>query len=463
MSRFYVLWVTVICLVGLTGHAQTMSLREAVEQAILTNPKIDAAQASRRATVYGLDQAKGRFLPEIELDADVGQQKIDRPNGLGPESNAIWRDRRQATLSIRQVLFDGWERRYDIYRSQANISAAAYRVLVRSEAVGLTSVEAYIDVVRHNELLGLAQENVRRHQSLLGIIRERFDGGKSPVGDLEQTVERVESAKALVAQIKVAQATARAKFKNAVGISPPKLKPVAYATGIPKSVAAVTHAALQNNPRVKAAVAEADVSYFDKKQFHSTLYPQVYLEGSATRGEDLEGTPGRNDELEARVVLRWKLFDGGVRRSHEAELGERHSEKVTEQLILARQLTEEVEIAWGRLVEGRAEVEAIKREVVQNGKVVAAYRDEYNANKRSLLDVLDAENARFASEFELSNVIALHLLSSYELLAQMGTLLSTLGINAPDMPEPVAAGPVPRLLRSTTSQDQFAIPPLSQE
>ena len=437
-------------------------MREAVEQAVLTNPKIDAAQANRRATVYGLDQAKGRFLPEIELDADVGQQRIDRPNGLGPAVNDTWRDRQQATIGIRQALFAGWERIYDVYRSRAGISAAAYRVLIRSEAVGLTSVEAYIDVVRHNELLALAQDNVRRHQSLLSIIRERFEGGKAPVGDLEQTIERVESAKALVAQIKVAQATAHAKFKNEVGISPPKLKAVAYATGIPKTAAEVTSIALSNNPRVKAAIADTEVSYFEKQQFKSTLYPQVYLEGSATRGEDLDGTPGRNNELEARVTLRWKLFDGGVRRSHTSELSERYSEKVTEQLILARQLTEEVEIAWARLVEGRAEVEALKREVVQNGKVVAAYRDEYNANKRSLLDVLDAENARFASQFELSNVTALHLFSSYELLAQMGTLLATLGINAPAMPEPPAAGPMPLLLRST-SQDQFAIPPLSPE
>jgi adhesin transport system outer membrane protein len=328
--------------------------------------------------------------------------------------------------------------------------------------VGLSSVEAYIDVMRHNELLGLAQANVKRHESLLRIIRERFDGGKAPIGDLEQTIERVEAAKALVAQIKVAEATAHAKFKNAVGIPPSRLQGVAYATGIPENVAQVTNLALHNNPRVRAAVADVDVSYFEKKQFSSTLYPQVFLEGAATAGEDLEGTPGRNNELEARVVLRWKLFDGAVRRSRTAELGERHSEKIAEQLILARQLTEEVEIAWARLTEGRAEVNAIKREVQQNEKVVATYKDEYNANKRSLLDLLDAENARFASQFELSNVTALHLFSSYELLAQMGALLQTLGVNAPEMPDPPAAGLVPRLLRNP-SQDPFAIPSLSQE
>ena len=153
-------------------------------------------------------------------------------------------------------MFDGWDRANDIYRTQANISAASFKVMVRSEAVGLNSVEAYIDVVRHNELLALADDNVRRHQALLKIIQERYDGGRSPIGDLEQTVERVESAKALVARIKVARETAKAKYKNAVGVPASNLKPVKYATGIPKSVAEVTDRAIRNNPRVKEAVAE---------------------------------------------------------------------------------------------------------------------------------------------------------------------------------------------------------------
>lgn len=462
MSRLRVGLLSVaMTLATMTFDSNATTLSEAVQQAVLTNPKIDAAQANRRANEYSFKQATGRILPEVELGADIGQQKIDRPNGLGPDVNDTWQDRRQATISVRQVLFDGWDRANDIYRSQANISAASFKVMVRSEAVGLNSVEAYIDVVRHNELLALAEDNVRRHQALLKIIQERYDGGRSPIGDLEQTVERVESAKALVARIKVARETAKAKYKNAVGVPASNLKPVKYATGIPKSVAEVTDRAIRNNPRVKEAVAESQVAYFDQQQFKSTLYPQIFLEGAATRGENLEGTPGRNDELEAMVTLRWKLFDGGVRQNRTAELGERHSEKLAEQMILVRQLTEEAETAWARLVDGRAEVTAIKTEVAQNIKVVATYRDEYNANKRSLLDVLDAENARFSSQFELSNVISVHIFSSYELLAQMGVLLKTLGVHAQEIPD-VPSNPLPTLLRGP-SQQEFDIPALSQE
>lgn len=161
------------------------------------------------------------------------------------------------------------------------------------------------------------------------------------------------------------------------------------------------------------------------------------------------------------MTLRWKLFDGGVRRNREAELGERYSEKVAEQMILLRDLTQEVEIAWARLVDGRDQVAAIQREVGQNKKVVATYKDEYDANKRSLLDLLDAENSLFASQFELSNVTALHVFSSYELLAQMGVLLASLGVEAQQMPD-VPENPLPVFLRGP-SQKPFDIPALRQE
>ena len=40
--------------------------------------------------------------------------------------------------------------------------------------------------------------------------------------------------------------------------------------------------------------AEAVIADYDRLQFRSSLYPQLFLEGSATRGEDLEGTPRRS-------------------------------------------------------------------------------------------------------------------------------------------------------------------------
>jgi len=323
-----------------------MSLAEAVSRAVRTNPDIKAAQASQRATLQVRNQAAGRFLPEVNLNADFGFQRINRPEGFGPLVNDIWRNRRRATVNIKQVLFDGWDRINDYYSSQARISAASQKILARSETIALNVVEAYIDVLRHQKLLKLARDNVSRHRALLKLVQARVTGGASSSGDLEQTKERLQAALALVAQIKVARETSKAKFKRVVGIGPRKLSSVKRARYSYKSSASATRYAIAHNPRLKAISAEIDVAGFRRKQFRSTLMPQIYLEGSASRGIDLEGTPGRSDELKGMVVLSWKLYDGGIRQSRIAELHEREYEKIAEHDALIRQVREAVEIAW---------------------------------------------------------------------------------------------------------------------
>ena len=162
---------------SVTFQAQATSLKQAVHWAVETNPRIEAAQANQRASGFALEQARGRLFPEISIEADGGIQNINRPEGLAPAINNNKLTRRRATISIRQVLFDGFDRANDIYASQARIASASGRVLARAESVGLSAVEAYIDVRRHLVLLGLARENVKRHHMLLKLIQDRIEGG----------------------------------------------------------------------------------------------------------------------------------------------------------------------------------------------------------------------------------------------------------------------------------------------
>ena len=438
------------------GNAETIA--DVVSEAVATNPSVSAAQASRNATLRVLDQAKGRFLPEVDISADIGKQKIDRPEGLGPDINDVWRHRRQATVGFRQILFDGFDRLNGIYSSEARITSASYKILARSEAVALNAIEAYIDVERHNHLLYLAHEHVERHKSLLSLINQRLEGGKAPIGDLEQTKERLEGAKALVAQIDVARESAVEKFAATVGRRPGKLAPVKMAPGLPGSKEAALSMAKVNNPRVSAALQDIQSAGYDRDQFRSNLYPNVYLEGSASRGEELDGTPGKSEELKAMLVLRWKIFAGGTQRARVAELTEREAEKIAEHEILIRELEEAVGVSWARYSKGAAQVTALANQVSQNKKVVASYQNEYDADKRSLLDVLDAENTSFGNEFQLSNARAIRLFASYQLLAHMGNLLQELGVARPAGGDAAAIAPTPTF--NTFGLSSFTIPPL---
>ncbi len=416
--------------------AHAMSLREAVRYTVRQHPSIAAAQADRRATGYELRQAQGRLLPQVNLTSDIGYQKIDQPEGKGPAINNQWRLREEATVTVQQILFDGWDRANDIYRNAARIDASAYRVMERSEALGLRAVEAYIDVRRHSRLLGIANDNVRRHEQILRLVRGRRQGGKASKGEVDQALERLAGTKAVVAEIRQALLDAQAKFRNVIGKETQRTRPVMLPRGMPASRSAAVKIAIVSNPTIQAAAADIDVAKFGREQAKSGFFPQVSLEGRAALGNDISGTPGRNEDLSGKVVLTWNIFDGLITTNRNRAAAERFAQAEAERQARIRETAEAVERAWAAFVTGGERVDSFRQQVTLNRKVVKGYLEEYELSKRTLLDLLDSENALFNSRFQLESIHAVHLFSAYQVLASMGKLLQNLGIAPP--PETLA-------------------------
>ncbi len=415
----------------LATQAHALSLREAVAKAVQNNPEIQSVIAARRASDYQLRQAQGALLPRLDLTADFGAQRIDRPQSLSASLNRNWRNRRQASLTVRQILFDGWYRANDIYKNAARVDAVALRVLERSQALGLSAVEAYIDVRRLNHLFRLAKENAKRHEEILNLIRLRKKGGKSPASELDQTLERVAGAKAIVAEIKQSLLEANAKFRRVIGVKPGITSPVGFPKRLPGSRRLAVQRGLAENPSIKAAEAEIDVAKFDRKQSTSAFYPEISLEGSATYGSDISGIPGRDNDLTGRVVMSWNVFNGLITTNRRRELSERWYQAKALRDTQNREVTEAVERAWAAYTVGGTRVAELQRQAELNRRITRTYLEEYRLSKRSLLDLLDSESALFNSRFQLSSVRSVHLFSAYQLLANMGILLDTLGIAAP--------------------------------
>lgn len=420
---------------GMSG-ARAMSLREAVQITVNTHPSIEAARADRRATGYELRQAQGRLLPTITLSGDVGEQLIDRPQGLSAATNNRWMTRRQANVSVRQVIFDGFDRANDIYKNAARIDSSALRVLDRSQTLGLSAVEAYIDVRRHSNLVHIARQNVARHREILRIVQGRRDGGKASSGEVDQARERVEVAKAMVAEIEQSRLEAVARFRQVVGRKPGKTRQVRLPPGLPATLGIAIRAGTVDNPAIRAAESDIDVARYERERSAAGYFPEIALEGTASIGRNLDGTPGRNEEVVGKITATWNIFDGLITTNRRRALAEREAQAFAEHQARIRETAEAIERAWAAYTQGRQRVASYRQQVELSGRVVKAYQEEYELSKRTLLDLLDSESAYFNSRFQLSSVYAVHLFSAYQLLASMGHLLSTLDVAPP--PEAVA-------------------------
>src|SRR5215210_3307385 len=61
------------------GHAGAVTLEEAIAAALQTNPSIGQAVENRRATEWELRQARGLFLPRVDIEASTGARELGSP------------------------------------------------------------------------------------------------------------------------------------------------------------------------------------------------------------------------------------------------------------------------------------------------------------------------------------------------------------------------------------------------
>src|SRR5262249_49728199 len=177
--------------VGGGARADLFSINDAISQAVLTNPGVGEASANRRATESELRQTQGTLLPQVRLESRLGPEKFDQQIIPPPLGNGKWLPGRGGAVVVRQIPFDGFASIHEIWRQSARVNAASFRVRERSELIALDAAEAYIDVVRFQRLVALANQNVANHEELLSNVESRFKGGRAGEGDLQQTIERV--------------------------------------------------------------------------------------------------------------------------------------------------------------------------------------------------------------------------------------------------------------------------------
>ncbi|MEQ9021918.1 MAG: TolC family protein, partial [Pseudomonadales bacterium] len=59
--------------------ANALTLKEAVDEALKSNPEILSSIQNREAVEFELRQARGLYLPTLDLEASAGGRKLDSP------------------------------------------------------------------------------------------------------------------------------------------------------------------------------------------------------------------------------------------------------------------------------------------------------------------------------------------------------------------------------------------------
>ncbi len=418
--------LSVLLTFGMVGGVEGASLADTVQYTIRTNPEVLQSAANRRAIDFELRQAKGLYYPQIDLRAGVGPEWSDNTS-----VNSTTLTRYESRVTLQQRLFDGFETQSEKERQAARIDAAASRVRERSEFLGLNAVEFYLDVLRTTAIVGQAVANVTAHRRVLGAVQTRFRGGQSGIGDVHQAEARVANAEATLVSSRRSQREAVIQFQRVVGQEPDDLvRPQTDEAALPGSSFEAVEIGIQNNPTIKLAQADVDVSKAEISATKVDFWPVANLEVSGGANRNLDGIRGSNNDFSALVVLSYNLYRGGIDEAEKFEFVERHAESLHRLADLKRQVAEEVRQAWNGMTKARERLGALNDQVAADAKVVVVYRQEFQIGQRDLLDLLDSENELFNSRVQAITEDYVAQFGGYRVLASMGQLLNVLGVKS---------------------------------
>lgn len=419
---------------GTGGLPGKVSIAEAVAFGVMTNPEYTRNANNRRATDEELNQAKGLYLPSLDFRADMGPEYSDNTatrNDLdGDDEETLFRY--QAGLTLTQMLFDGFETRYENRRQQARVLSAAHRVREASELIGLSIVESYLDVLRQRELLRISRQNVADHISIMQQIEDSANVGRTTTADMEQAKARLASARANEASVRESLRIAEAAFIRDVGDQPQDLvMPMVPVDALSANLEEQVKIALHQSPTLDIFEADIKVANNEFEGAKSTFYPQVDLQLNARHGKDLGGVEGDDTSASGLVVMNWNLYRGGIDTARVREHISREAQAKEERAKAARQVENETRTTWARMVSAGERAREFATQAAANQETVKAYKDQFELNRRTLLDVLDSQNELFVSQTNMVNSEFVEMFAVYRLLALKGELLPTLGVAYP--------------------------------
>ncbi|WP_300014442.1 TolC family protein [uncultured Roseobacter sp.] len=415
----------------LAGTVSAEALSDAVRFAVTTNPTIKASQAEMRASAYELIQLRGEYEPRVTLSGETGWQRVSDPNSLSVSDNDNTKARNQLGVRAELVLFDGFRRANLVYANAARVDGSIFRLLDASETMALNATEAYIDVHRHRQLLTVAERNVAKHEEIGARVRDLVEGGRLPFSDELTIDDRVRSAQLAQLDVERALRDANARYQRVIGRPPSGAMSVPLAKA-PSSLAQLSNTAERNSYRVQFARTQIDQTRFQSEVTLSDRYPELSLNTGVVRDINRNGVSGTRTDETVGIGLRWTIYQGG-RQAERRALAERNSRAMALQAVAVRDVRELAARTWNSYRTNADRVTQLNDQLRINRLIVEVYGDEFLAAKRTLLDLLEVERARFNVEFEAVGARAGLAFSTYRALAAQSLLAAHFGLAKADI------------------------------
>lgn len=110
------------------------------------------SKAIGEAVGHDLERSRGRWYPKLDVQAGGGTDAYSSELTRDSEEDNDWDGRTEASVSLRQRLYDGGEASSQIRLDETRLSSLEFRVFDNAESLALDAIIATLEVYRQRRL-----------------------------------------------------------------------------------------------------------------------------------------------------------------------------------------------------------------------------------------------------------------------------------------------------------------------
>ena len=398
-----------------------MSLHQVLVVALSDSPDLQLSLEDVAIAEEDLDLARSNYRPDVNATANISH--FQRDTDLQDE----WQSDTEKTvaLNISQSLYRGGQTDADVseQRFLRDAQQNFYTADVNDEVVDI--VEAYMATYTANQSRMVNADNVILLMEQLNATRARFEAGELTKTDVAQAEASLAGAKAEKSRSDAIFEVALSGFRQVTGIIEEigMMYPVIDIKNIPETLDQAINIATNQNPDLQAAQDQIAASRFAVRESKGGFYPEVDVNAGIELSRDPAFSQSdRTETASFALVASMPIYERGIIRNQLRQSQIRESQALLNKESVRRNVVDEVISAWEEYKAIHVEIEAREAQLEAVKLAFNGVTLEEQVGARSILDVLDANQAVLEAELSLIEARGDKVNAYYTLMTSMGAI-----------------------------------------
>ncbi|KXV73221.1 TolC family outer membrane protein [Acetobacter cerevisiae] len=403
------------------------TLQEALASAYLTNPTLQQARATLRATDEQVPTALAGWRPTVTGSVGLSYYKgtndyqgtADQPGYLRVYDTPGY----TAGLTIQQPIYSGGKTTASTHQAVNKVMAARANLISVEQQVFKNVVNAYVSVIEDEQLLQLNINNERVLQQQLRATNERFKVGEITRTDVAQAESAYASAKATRQQSEGTLQTAQATYMQIVGMAPPpNLVPPQPLVLPVKNEQTAAAMAVKNNPDVINALFTESSQKDAVAVAMAALMPKI----SATAAYSRQINQSLNHQIDENkyAVLNFSIpvYQGGSEYAAVRQAKQQAQAAHREVDIQRRTAAQDAVSNWQKLISYQAAISSNRAAIKAGTVALDGVERQAIVGTSTTLEVLQQQETLLQAQVALVQSLSNMVLASYNVASAIGRL-----------------------------------------